>query len=107
MATYSSENICDTASGYEALFEHDRGTEQVIIKDSLISDENVALSRAKSEFLKGGYTTREVSFTSIFIPNLKQNDIIEFRSLYWIVKQITYTFNPPELLMQIKGVRYE
>jgi hypothetical protein len=107
MTTYTSINVCSEATGYEALYEHDRGTEQVIVKNTLISSADVAEARAISEFLKGGYTKREVSITSYYIPNIKQNDIIAFKGFNWIVKEINYDFNPPELLMKIKGVRYE
>jgi len=107
MAVYNSVNVCTEYKGFQALYSHDIGSEQVIIKDSLISDENVALARAKSELLRGGYTERVVNITTVFTPSLRQNDIISFNGSNWLVKEITLSFNPPKLLQTIKGVRYE
>ena len=108
MATFTSENYCtvETAT-YEGLFEHDRGTEQIVIKDNLIGDATVGEARARAELLKGGYVERWVSITSIQITGLIQNDIISFKGLNWIVKEISLDFTSPKLVQNIKGVRYE
>ncbi len=108
MSVFTGVEYCQANNrGYEGLFEHDRGTEQIIINDNLVSDETVATARAKAELLKGGYVERWVNITSTHIANLKQNDIITFKGLNWIVKEISLSFNPPKLVQTIKGVRYE
>ena len=108
MATFKSTEYCsENNNGYEGLFTHDRGSEQIIIKDNLISDDTVGQARARAELLKGGYVERWVSITKIHTPNLKQNDIITYRGLNWIVKEITLSFTAPVLTQLIKGLRYE
>ena len=108
MSVYNSENVCDNLSvGYEALFRHDRGTEVVVVNDSLINDEAVATARATAEFIKGGYVEKVVNITSIFIPTLKQNDIFTFKGVNWIAKEIALSFQAPKLIQVTKGVRYE
>ena len=108
MSVFNSEEYCSlNNSGYEGLFEHDRGTEQIIIKDNLINDATVASARAKSEFLKGGYVERWVTITGVHIAGLKQNDIVTFKGLNWIVKEISLGFKSPQLTQTIKGLRYE
>jgi len=108
MAIYTSKDYCTSnSSGYEGLFEHDRGTEQIVIKDPLISDPTVAEARARAELLNGGYVERVVNVVSIHIPTLKQNDIFTFKGVEWIAKEITLTFKPPKLTQSTKGVRYE
>lgn len=108
MSTFTSSEYCSLSNtGYEGLFEHDRGTEQIIIKDNLLSDAIVAEARAKAEFLKGGYAERWIDIRSIQILTLKQNDIISFKGLNWIVKEISLDFKPPQLIQTIKGLRYE
>ena len=63
MSTFTSEEYCSANNtGYEGLFQHDRGTEQIIIKDNLISDDIVALARAKAEFLNSIVLFEERSF---------------------------------------------
>jgi hypothetical protein len=108
MSIYKSENVCTIDDlGYEGLFSHDRGTETLIIKDEFINDATIAQERATSELIKNGFKTRVVNITSVHINNLKQNDIITFQGLNWIVKEIGLTFTPPKLIQKIKGVRYE
>ena len=109
MAQYESENVCTAVidNGYEGLFEHDRGTSQIIIKDPLLTSEAVATARATSELLKGGYVERWIRITSAQTGNLKQNDIISFKGVEWLVKEISLEFKAPQLIQTIKGVRYE
>ncbi len=108
MSVFTSTEYCNlNNNGYEGLFTHDRGTEQIIIKDNLVNNVTVATARAKAEFLKGGYVERWVNITSVHIPELKQNDIILFKGLYWIIKEISLNFKSPQLNQTIKGLRYE
>jgi hypothetical protein len=108
MSVYNGEEYCTVDGlGYEALFSHDRGTETLTVKDNLISDATVAEARARAELLKGGYVERNISITTIQTPNLKQNDIIRFQGVNWIVKEISLQFKVPKLIQTIKGVRYE
>ena len=108
MSVYTSSEYCTlNNTGYEGLFEHDRGTERVVIKDNLLNDVTVASARARAELLKGGYVERWVDIRSIHILGLKQNDIIIFKGLSWIVKEITLNFQAPQLIQTIKGLRYE
>lgn len=108
MSSFKSENICSNeVIGYQGLFRHDRGSEQIIIKDPLINSEAVATARAKAELLEGGYVEKVISFRSVYIPSLKQNDIVSVKGKSWIIKEISLEFNPPTLIQTIKGVRYE
>lgn len=107
MTTFTSEEYCDSYVAYEGLFEHDRGDGSITVNDSLITTEDVATARARAELLSGGYAERWVSITCIHIPSLKQNDIISFKGLNWIVKEISLSFTPPSLIMTVKGLRYE
>jgi len=108
MNTFTSTEYCTNDSqGYEGLFEHDRGTSQVIIKDVLLNNATVSEARARAELLEGGFVKRWINIVSIFVPNLKQNDIFQHNGAKWIVKEIGLTFNPPELIQTIKGLRYE
>lgn len=109
MTKFTSITYCTTQakSAYQGLFKHERGVAKSVIKDSLITSQEVGYARARAELLKGGYAERWVSIQSVFIPGLKQNDIIEFKGLNWIVKEISLNYTPPELVMTIKGLRYE
>lgn len=109
MADYVSENYCETSDGnaYEGLFEHDRGTSQITLKEPLLTSLAVASARARAELLKGGYVERWIRITSVHIAGLKQNDIIFFGGAYWLVKEITLDFTAPTLTQTIKGLRYE
>ena len=109
MAQYVSENSCSAVidNGYEGLFQHDRGTSQIVVKDPLLTSEAVATERAKAELLKGGYVERWIRITSVHTAGLKQNDIISFNGVYWLVKEITLSFQAPKLVQTIKGLRYE
>lgn len=108
MTTFTSTEYCSTENNdYEGLFQHDRGTEQLIVKDNLLTSETVAQARARAELLKGGYKERWITIRTIHTPNLKQNDIIEYDGLNWIVKEISLSFNPPRLEQTVKGLRYE
>lgn len=105
---FNSTNLCESvAVGWEGLFEHDRGSTQIKIEDTLISSEAVGKARATSELLQGGYDERWVSITSIHIPGVKQNTIIVFKGIKWIVKEVSYTFSKAKLIMTVKGLRYE
>jgi len=109
MSIFTSSQVCDDSNplDYEGLFKHDRGTEQIVIKDSLISNATVGEARARAELLKGGYVERWVTIVGIYIPNLKQNDIVTFKGINWIVKEISISFKVPKLSQTIKGLRYE
>lgn len=109
MQTFSSEQYCDTENtiAYEGLYSHDRVGSIITIKDALITDDTVARARARAELLKGGYAERWVSIKTIHIAGLKQNDIIKFGETNWIVKEIALDYQPPTLIMNIKGLRYE
>lgn len=108
MSVFTSEEYCSlNNTGYEGLFEHDRGTELIIVNDKLISDATVASARAKAEFLKGGYSEWWVDIRSVHIAGLKQNDIISFKGILWIVKEVSLDFKSPQLIQTIKGLRYE
>ena len=108
MSVFTSEDYCSTTNtGYEGLFTHDRGSEEIVIKDTMITDAIVGEARARAEFLKGGYAERWVSINSIHILNLKQNDIISFKGINWIIKEISLDFTSPRLIQQIKGLRYD
>ena len=90
MSEYESKNVCNLIvnNGYTGLFAHDRGTSQIIVKDQLLTSEAVATERVKSELLKGGYVERWIRITSVHTPDLKQNDLIEFNGMVWLVKEI-------------------
>lgn len=107
MAVFTSEDYCTNSNGYEGLYNHDKGTGQLIINNQLLNSDLVARSRARSELLKGGYVKRLITITTIFIPNLKQNDIISHNGVLWIIKEIGLSFTAPKLLMTLKGQRYE
>ena len=109
MAEFKSVNVCDTVTNnaYEALYKHDRGTIEVVIKEPLVTSEPVAEARAISELLKGGYAERWIRITSAPTGNIIQNDIISFKGVLWLVKEISFSFQAPKLLQTIKGVRYE
>lgn len=108
MTTFTSTEYCSTDNnGYEGLFSHDKGSETLIVKDNLLSDETVAAARARAELLKGGYKERWITIKTIHTPNLKPNDIISYDGLNWIVREISLSFNPPKLEQTIKGLRYE
>ena len=102
---YCSNSL--NSSQYEAIYTHDRGTIEVIINDNFITSEEVARLRAKAELVKGAYSIRTVSITTIYNPNLKQNDIISFKGVLWIVREIILSYDTPTLTMQIKGLRYD
>ena len=106
---FKSEEDCniENSRAYQGLYEHDRGTNSITIKDELITSDEVARARARAELLKGGYAERWISIKSIHIKGLKQNDIIEYKGIKWIVKEISLSFDPPSLIMNIKGKRYE
>lgn len=109
MPSFSASPSCsDTIDNptYSGIFEHDRGTKELVINDNLISSVDVAVARAKSELVKGAYVSKWASLTTTLTPNLKQNDIISFKGFNWIVKEITITFNNPKLLQKLKVVRY-
>jgi len=92
---------------YEGMFSHDIGSGVKIINESLISSYEVAVERAKVELIKEAYDERVINITTIYVENLKINDVIEFKGVLWIVKDITITFKNPVLNYLIKGVRYE
>lgn len=106
---YQSVNVCtlEIENGYEGLFEHDRGTERITVKDPLLTSEAVASARATSELLKGGYVERWINITSVYTGNIVQNDIIEYQGEQWLVKEISISFQAPKLIQNIKGLRYE
>jgi len=97
----------NSSSKYTGAFTHAVRGEDLYINDDLITDETVARERAKAELITGGYVTREISITTDFIPNLKQNDIISFKGVKWIVKEIMINYKSPELTQNIRGVRYD
>jgi hypothetical protein len=108
MTTFTSEQYCTISkTAYQGLFEHDSGIGSITVKDDLITTLEVGTARARAELLKGGYAERWVSFQAIHINGIKQNDIINFKGINWIVKEIGLSFKPPTLVMSIKGVRYE
>ena len=109
MAHFKSENYCSliTDNGYEGLFQHDRGTSQIVIKDQLLTSVAVATERAKAELLKGGYVERWIRITSVYTGDIQQNDIVSFNGVMWLVKEISFSFKAPKLKQTIKGVRYE
>ena len=108
MITFKSEQYCSlNLSPYQGLFEHDRGTATVVIKDSLVTEGVVGEARARAELLKGGYAEQWVSINCIHIPTLTQNQIITFKGFNWIVKEISLSFSAPKVSMTIKGLRYE
>ena len=92
---------------YSAIYSHNRGTEDLIINDTLLTDNVVGEQRAIAELIEGAYTKRWVNLTTTFIEELKQNDIISFNGILWIVKEISLSYKPPELIQSIKGVRYD
>jgi len=102
-----SDYCSDGLFKYTGVFTHNKIGNDLYINDSLITDELVGRQRATSELIKGGYITREISLTTDYMPTLKQNDIISFKGVKWIVKEITISYKPPELLQTIKGVRYD
>ena len=105
---YTSVNVCELEEGgVEAMYSHDRGVSRVIIKEPLITSPEVAVQRATSELLKGGYVEQWVQITSTYIADLKQNDIITFKGNNWLVKEIGLNFQSPKLIQTIKGLRYD
>jgi hypothetical protein len=108
MSVYKSSEFCTVDTlGYEGLFQHDRGTETLVVKDNLINEATIAEERARVELLLGGYSERWVTIKSTHTLNLTQNKIITLNATNWIVKEITLDFNPPRLIQTIKAVRYE
>jgi len=107
MTTFKSTNYCSSSSVYQSLIAHDRGTETITIKNNLITSQEVATARARSELLHGGYTERWITLKCIHIKGLKQNDIIFARGFNWIVKEISLSYIAPKLEITIKGLRYE
>jgi len=107
MTTFNSVNYCSSSSVYQGLFAHERGTETITVKDNLITNQEVATARARSELLHGGYVERWITLKCIHIKGLKQNDIIFARGFNWIVKEISLSYSVPKLNITIKGVRYE
>jgi len=105
---YTSTQYCDGISNaYEAKFAHDRGDKTIIIRDKLVTTQNVARERARSELLNGGYKKKYITIQTIYVKGLKQNDIISFKGINWIVKEINISYLPPVLTYIIKGLRYE
>jgi len=102
---YCSSSL--NSSQYEGVYTHDRGVAEVIINDNFITSENIARLRATAELVKGAYSQRTVSFTTIYNKDLKQNDIIRFKGILWIVREIVLKYDTPKLTMQVKGVRYD
>ncbi len=107
MQVFKSKEYCSSVTTHQELFQHDRGIGGVVIKDDLITNSTIAEARAKAELLKGGYAERRVDITTHHVANLKQNDIISFKGANWIIKEISFSFKSPTLLMKIKGLRYE
>ena len=108
MSIIKGESFCTIDElGFEALYAHDRGTEDLIVKDDLIIEATVAVERAKSELVKNGYREVKVSIQSTHIVNLTQNELINFQGKVWIIKELSLSFQPPVLIQTIKGVRYE
>lgn len=108
MATYNSSEFCTQANlGYEGRYTHDRGSEVVVVKEPLLNTAELAEERATVELLEGAYSERIVNFSTVHTPTVKINDIVEFKGKLWVVKEISLTFTPPELIQNIKGVRYE
>ena len=103
----SYNNYCTDSNVYVGSYSHDIGTENLKIDDSLITTAEVAELRAKSELLNGAYSKKWINLTTTYIPDLKQNDIISFDNIKWIVREISINYNPPELGMTIKGLRYD
>ena len=102
-----SDYCTNSTFKYTGVFTHSVHGEDLYINDDLITDETVASERARAELVLGGYVTKEIDITTDYIPNLKQNDIISFKGVKWIVKEIIINYKPPELTQTIKGVRYD
>jgi len=107
MTTFTSESYCDKQSSFQGLYQHDRGDGSSTINDTLITTGDVAMARARSELLAGGYAERDVSITCVHVKGLKQNDVISFKGILWLIKEISPSYSPPTLLVTIKGARYE
>lgn len=110
MPNFKATSICSEGlqnSGYTGIISHNRGDKELIVNDTLISDQVVANARAKAELIKGAYMEKWVAIQTTFIPNLRQNDIFSFKGVNYIVKELSLDYQPPKLIQNIKGLRYE
>jgi len=113
----SQETTQNQTPLYSGVFEIDRQGESKEITDSFIINDDIARSRAVSEFLEYGYDKQTVEFSTYFAP-LKINDIIEVSAptyripkdltkTRFIIKGITHYFKNGYIKTKIKAVRYD
>lgn len=81
-------------------------TKTAVITEQMINDEDVAKERAKSEFLKHGYSRRWVSLKT-YRTDLKINDTINMRGLPYLVKSVVMDVDSKKIVSRVRAVRYE
>ena len=81
-------------------------TKEVVINDPLLDYEAIAEERAMSEFLKGSYRLKQVSF-STHVNGLVLNDVINVRGLPYLVKSIRTSIDKVHVINTIRAARYE
>jgi len=76
------------------------------VSDQLLDHEVVAEERAMSEFLKNGYKTREIKF-STYRTDLRKNDCIVVRGVNYLIKGKTTAISKTSIVTTVRAVRYD
>ena len=77
------------------------------ITDPLLTNLEVAESRATSELLKSGYITKRVQFDTYYVDGLELGMLIEVRGIKYIVVNIKIIAKDVKVSMSILAERYD
>lgn len=81
-------------------------TGEMSITDPLLDTQDRAEERAMSEFLKNSYAVNGFTFKT-YRTDLVQNQTVNIGGLPFLVKNITYSIDIPEMVTTVTVVRYE
>lgn len=100
---YKAENV----PRFERRYHLTTGnTGEMTISDPLLDTDAAAEQRARSEFLKNGYSLSEVSFKT-HLGDFSVNQLIEVGGKRYLVKDITVSQGSVVQETSIRAVRYD
>ena len=96
---------CTTEKQYKFVMNNDK-TDEKNITEEMLNTQDLCEARAKSEFLKHGYSNIKINFVTPILT-MQRNQTIRVNGRLYLVKNITIDYKDQIMKANIEAVRYE